>query len=67
MDTIRKTELRKNSRIKRCTRCGAMTEDVLQFRGFGVLVMQFQRQCICGSWFMIGEEEGVGQVGNAGF
>ena len=67
MDTIRKTELRKNARTKMCTRCGALTEDMLQFRGFNFTVMQYQRQCICGSWFMVGEEESLGQVGGAGF
>lgn len=62
MDGMRKVELRKDVRTKRCTRCGALTEDMLPLRGVNMMVMSLQRYCICGSWFMVGEEEG-GEVG----
>jgi len=67
MDAMRKTELNKDTRTKRCTRCGALAEDILPFRGVNMMVMSLQRYCLCGSWFMVGEEENVTQVGSAGF
>jgi len=69
MDSVRKTPLRKDARTKRCTRCGALTEDALPVRGSNMMIMSLLRYCICGSWFMIGEEEGAAQVqvGNARF
>lgn len=70
LDTIRKTPLKKDARTKRCTRCGALTEDILPVKGMKVdMMVALQRYCICGSWFMVGDEEGVAevQVGNGAY
>jgi mediator of RNA polymerase II transcription subunit 16 len=63
IDSVRKTPLKKDTRTKRCIRCGALTEDALPFKGANMMIMTLLRYCICGSWFMIGEEEGVGNSG----
>ena len=67
IDGMRKAEIKKGTRTKRCPRCGILTEDVLPYRGVNVMVMSLQRCCLCGSWFMVGEEDNVAHVGNAGF
>ena len=67
MDVLRKTELKKGAKTKRCTRCGGLAEDTPAPRGVNMIVMNLQRHCICGSWFMVGEEENGAQVGNVGF
>jgi len=61
IDSVRKTPLKKDTRTKRCIRCGALTEDALPVKGANVMFMSPLRYCICGSWFMIGEEEGVAE------
>lgn len=67
IDAMRKTELKKDVRTKRCTRCGAMTEDLIPFKGVNMMVMNLQRYCLCGSWFMAGEEEASVQAAAPGF
>jgi mediator of RNA polymerase II transcription subunit 16 len=63
IDTIRKTELKKDKPIKRCTRCGAMTEDRQSARGMTMQMTNLQRYCICGSWWMSVDREEVNGVG----
>ena len=67
MDAMRKTELKKDAKTKRCTRCGALTEDIVPSRGVNIIVMNLQRYCICGSWFMTVDEQDSIQVGNSVF
>lgn len=67
MDVMRKTKIKTTTRTKRCTRCGGLTEDLLPFRGVNMMVINTQRNCLCGNWFMVGEEGDVPQMGDAGF
>jgi len=62
MDAMRKVELRREggTPIKRCAKCGNVTEDVQVGRGSNMAVVGLQRHCLCGGWWMVGdEEEGV--------
>lgn len=69
MDSIRKTPMKQDARTKRCIRCGALTEDALPVKGANMVVMRLLRYCICGSWFMVGEEDDLeqAQVGDAAY
>lgn len=59
LDAMRKIEL-KGVQTRRCTRCGAVMEDLLPTRTANVMVTQL-KHCFCGSWWMVGgEEEGKG-------
>ena len=59
LDAMRKIELR-GVQTRRCTRCGAVMEDLLPTRTASVMVSQM-KHCFCGSWWMVGgEEEGNG-------
>ena len=57
IDAMRKVELRKDARVRRCTRCCALMEDHMP-RGL-TLVMSMQRDCFCGGRWMVldGSEE----------
>lgn len=64
IDTMRKVELKKEKPMKRCTRCGAVTEDRQSSRGMTMQMTGLQRYCICGGWWMGVERE---EVNGAGF
>ncbi len=61
MDAMRKQELRKRGEgglpIKRCTKCGNVTEDVQLTRQSNMALLGLQRHCLCGSWWMVLDEE----------
>ena len=62
LDAMRKVELRKDARARRCTRCCALMDDALPQRPS--LMMNLQRTCFCGgSWAVLGEDEAL----NGGF
>ena len=58
VDAMRKVELKKDRLMKRCTRCGAVTEDRQPSRGVSPAMIGLQRFCLCGGWWMVidGEE-----------
>ena len=52
LDAMRKIELRKDARVRRCTRCCALMEDHMPGRGL-TFVMGMQRDCFCGGRWMV--------------
>lgn len=58
LDAMRKIEL-KGVQTRRCTRCAAVMEDLLPTRTASVMASQM-KHCFCGSWWMVGGEEGDG-------
>jgi len=55
VDVIRKVEIREGTRLRRCTRCGSVMEDIGP--ASGVLMLPWlatgQRSCVCGgSWLV---------------
>ncbi len=54
LDAMRKIELR-GVQTRRCTRCGAVMEDLLPTRTTSLMISQL-RHCFCGSWWMVGDE-----------
>ena len=55
VDVLRKTVIKKGAKrkLKRCTRCCAIMEDVGDARRGNVAVLQLQRNCLCGGWWMV--------------
>ena len=63
LDAMRKIELKKDKPIKRCTRCGSVSEDAQPQRGTSFITMALQRHCFCGGWWHgVGEEEAMGNT-----
>lgn len=60
IDAMRKVELKRGVAFKRCTKCGNLTEDVPLTRGSNMAVLQLQRHCLCGGWWMVLDEEEQG-------
>ena len=61
LDAMRKIEL-KGVQTRRCTRCGAVMEDLLPTRMVSMMVSQM-KHCFCGSWWMVGGEDHVNGSG----
>lgn len=61
LDAMRKIEL-KGVPTRRCTRCGAVMEDLLPTRMVSMMVSQM-KHCFCGSWWMVGGEDDVNGSG----
>ncbi|KAL8781895.1 MAG: hypothetical protein Q9194_000088 [Teloschistes cf. exilis] len=59
LDVIRKIELPMHARIRRCTRCCSVMEDIAPPRGAAGWLINMWRSCICGNWWMgiKGEDE----------
>lgn len=59
LDVIRKIELPMHARIRRCTRCCSVMEDIPPPRGAAGWLINMWRSCICGNWWMgiKGEDE----------
>ncbi|KAI4108005.1 MAG: hypothetical protein L6R37_001287 [Teloschistes peruensis] len=59
LDIIRKIELPMHARIRRCTRCCSVMEDIAPPRGAAGWLINMWRSCICGNWWMgiKGEDE----------
>lgn len=56
VDVVRKTVLRRGDgkRLKRCTRCCAVMEDLgREARTGNVAVLQLLRNCLCGGWWYV--------------
>lgn len=56
LDVLRKIELPKGGRLKRCTRCCAIVEDKTPQKGSSLWMLNLQRTCFCGNWWMVGEK-----------
>lgn len=57
LDMLRKVELPKGARLRRCTRCCAVMEDVYPSRGTSFWMLTMQRTCYCGDWWMAVDHE----------
>ena len=58
IDAIRKIVLGEDVRVRRCTRCCAIMEDLLPQRGGNMWMSNMQRMCLCGSsWILVSQEE----------
>ena len=53
LDALRKVELPKEARLRRCTRCCAVMEDVYPQRGTSLWMTTMQRTCYCGDWWLV--------------
>lgn len=60
LDVLRKVELPREARIRRCTRCCAVMEHVRVVQGTSPWSLNMQRWCLCGSWWMMMRDEDVG-------
>lgn len=56
LDVLRKVELPKEAQIRRCTRCCAKVEEKFHQKGVNVWLLNMQRTCFCGNWWMVGEK-----------
>ena len=58
VDAVRKIVLGEDVRVRRCTRCCAIMEDLLPQRGSNLWMTNMQRMCLCGSsWMLVSQEE----------
>lgn len=56
VDAVRKMVLGEDVRVRRCTRCCAIMEDLLPQRGVNLWMTNMQRMCLCGSsWMLISQ------------
>ena len=53
LDVLRKVVLPNTARLRRCTRCCAVMEDVYPQRGTSLWMMTMQRTCYCGDWWLV--------------
>ena len=53
IDSIRKTPLRQDCKIRRCTRCCSLMEDIIPHRSINPVLALMARSCYCGSSWMI--------------
>lgn len=59
LDVLRKVELPREAKIRRCTRCCAVVENVLVLHGTSPWLGNMQRWCLCGAWWMMTRNEDV--------
>ena len=57
VDAMKKIELKETAKTKRCIRCGNLTEDTIPYKGVNLAILGLHRSCVCGSLFMVGEDE----------
>lgn len=58
IDIMRKIVLGEDVRVRRCTRCCAIMEDLLPQRGGNMWVAKMHSACLCGSsWMLVSQEE----------
>lgn len=54
LDAVRKIVLAKGkTKIRVCTRCGSQMEDLPPMRGVSVWLLNMQRTCFCGGYWMV--------------
>lgn len=53
LDVLRKVVLPKTARLRRCTRCCAVMEDIYPQRGSSLWITTMQRTCYCGDWWLV--------------
>lgn len=53
LDVLRKVVLPKEARLRRCTRCCAVMEDVYPHRQSAPWMLPMQRTCYCGDWWLL--------------
>ncbi|KAL8709288.1 MAG: hypothetical protein Q9225_007468 [Loekoesia sp. 1 TL-2023] len=52
MDVIRKVEVPKGARVRQCTRCCSVMEDIAPPKGTAGWLVNMWRTCVCGNWWM---------------
>lgn len=52
LDIVRKVEVPKRVRIRRCTRCCSVMEDAAPPKGTTGWLVNMWRTCVCGNWWM---------------
>ncbi|KAL8936278.1 MAG: hypothetical protein Q9211_004261 [Gyalolechia sp. 1 TL-2023] len=62
LDVIRKVVLPEGARIRQCTRCCSVMEDIAPPRGTASWLANMWRNCICGNWWMSLEGDQTGNV-----
>lgn len=60
LDVFRRVELPREAKIRRCTRCGAVTQHVRMVNG-SPWTPNLQRWCLCGAWWMMTRDQDRGQ------
>ena len=53
IDSVRKTPLRQGCKVRRCTRCCSLMEDIIPYRSINPVLALIARSCYCGSSWMI--------------
>lgn len=53
LDVFRKVELPRSAKIRTCTRCCAVMEDARVLNGASPWLVNLQRWCLCGAWWMM--------------
>ncbi|KAL8712283.1 MAG: hypothetical protein Q9220_003434 [cf. Caloplaca sp. 1 TL-2023] len=52
LDIIRKSEVPKGAKVKQCTRCCSIMEDMAPPKGTAGWLINMWRSCVCGNWWM---------------
>ena len=56
LDVLRKVELARGARLRRCLRCCAVMEDLPMVQGTSMWMLSMQRGCLCGGlWKLAGQ------------
>ncbi|KAI4283090.1 MAG: hypothetical protein L6R38_002443 [Xanthoria sp. 2 TBL-2021] len=63
LDIFRKIEVPTRAKVKRCTRCCSVMEDLAPQKGTTGWLVNLWRTCVCGNWWM--ELEDGGKTGDA--
>ena len=53
LDALRKVVLRKDARLRQCTRCCAVMEDIYSQKSISLWMTSMQRTCYCGDWWVL--------------
>lgn len=63
LDIIRKVVVPKGARVRQCTRCCSVMEDIAPPRGTASWLANMWRSCVCGNWWMSLEGDKAGNSG----
>lgn len=63
LDIIRKVVIPGGARVRQCTRCCSVMEDIAPPRGTASWLANMWRSCVCGNWWMNMESDRMGNSG----
>ncbi|KAL8920524.1 MAG: hypothetical protein Q9172_004478 [Xanthocarpia lactea] len=66
LDIVRKIEMPRRAKVRRCTRCCCVMEDSAPVKGTTGWLVNMWRSCVCGNWWMDVDDEGGGRTGGNG-